>query len=223
MFIDRSDQNHTLSNVPFRPAPSKPPTRREEMTSVASDLYDLPPIYVTDQDYSRLRSLPSTERRATKDTVLRFLTHELDRAIVRPATEVPSDAVTLGSRVIFRADQGEKLKSRALVYGGDHSGIGGTVSVLTALGAALLGVRAGSRMPYRGPDGRLRMVSVEGIAYQPESQERHLRPPHRYWPNPYADPDLRQPHPLRTGLGCRDPRRPAPSGGVPNRGHPRGR
>jgi hypothetical protein len=97
--------------------------------------------------------------------------------------------VTLGTRVIFRADAGEPLESRILVHDEVRS-IGGTVSTLTPLGAALLGLRAGSTMPYLDSNGLLRAVSVESIASQPEAPERELRS--RHLSNPYADPALRE-------------------------------
>jgi regulator of nucleoside diphosphate kinase len=158
------------------------------MASAASGLHDsheLPPVHVTTRDYRRLRSLSAAERRTANETVLRFLTHELDRATVHLPHKVPADAVTLRSRVVFRPDIDEDPECRALVYDEPHAVIGGTVSVMTPLGAALLGLRAGNAMPYRGLDGRLRTVSVEGVAYQPEDQERHLRRTHL--PSPYAD------------------------------------
>ena len=141
-----------------------------------------------------MRSLLGAERQTTDDTVLPFLEHELDRAIVHLPDEVPADAVTLRSRVVFRPDLDERAECRALVDDEAHAVIGGTVSVLTPLGAALLGLRAGSTMPYRGLDGRLRVVSVERIAYQPEDQERHLRQARR--PRPFDDCEKRKVNPL---------------------------
>jgi regulator of nucleoside diphosphate kinase len=221
--ISGREQDHAQTNFPVRYtinvsahfAPPRPLAHRQQMAIITSglyDLHDLPLVHVTDRDYRCLRSLTRTERSATEETVLRFLARELDRVAVYLPTEIPSDAVTLRSRVIFRADLNQRLESRALVYGRIHSGIGGIVSILTPLGVALLGLRAGSRMPYRGLDGRLRTVSVERLAYQPETQERQLRPPYRYWPNPYADPDLRGGHPSRLDAGFAGPRRPAVPG-----------
>lgn len=198
MSDDRHDKLHTPSTRAARP---RQVTRRHQMASIASGLYDLndlPPVHVTKRDYRRLRSLLQAKHQAAKAATLQFLAHELDRAQVHPATEILPDVVTLGTRVVFRADVGEQLECRALVYDETHSTIGGTVLVVTPLGVALLGLRAGSRMPYLGPDGRLRTASVESITSQPEAQERDLR--HRYWPNPYADPAVRDGRPTATRL-----------------------
>jgi regulator of nucleoside diphosphate kinase len=162
------------------------------MASIAArlhDLHDLPPIHVTRHDYRRLRRLLRAERRNTKVAVLRSLARELDRAFVYPATEIPPDAITLDTRIVFRADA-ERLECCALVYDEAHSTIGGTIPVLTPLGVALLGLRPGNRMPYIDFDGRVRTVSIESIASQPEARERDLQ--RRYLPNPYADPALRE-------------------------------
>jgi regulator of nucleoside diphosphate kinase len=173
--------------APFSRVP-RSPSRRQRLAGAASGLHGphgLPPVHVTSRDYRRLRSLSAAERRTVDETVLRFLADELDRATVHAPHKVPADAVTLRSRVVFRSDIDEDPECRVLVYDEPHAVIGGTVSVLTPLGAALLGLRAGSAMPYRGPDGHLRTASVEGVAYQPEDQERRLRRTHLS--NPYAD------------------------------------
>jgi regulator of nucleoside diphosphate kinase len=186
----KHDKPHTPSARAARP---RRLTRRGEMGSIAAglhDLHDLPLVHVTTQDYRRLRSLLRAERRGSKAAVLRSLARELDRALVYPATEIPPDAVTLGTRVVFRADAGERLECGALVSDEARSTIGGTVPVLTPLGVALLGLRPGNEMPYLGCDGRLKTVSIKSIVSQPEAPERDLR--RRYLPNPYADPALRE-------------------------------
>jgi hypothetical protein len=107
---------------------------------------------------------------------------------------------------------GQRLEARALVPDEVHSTIGGTVSALTPLGVALLGLRAGNRMPYFGLDGRLRTASVESIVSQPESQERDLR--HRYHSSPYADPALRKGPATTRSDRAGSPKSPRPSDGA---------
>jgi hypothetical protein len=48
--------------------------------------------------------------------------------------------------------------------------MGATISILTPLGIAALGLRVGSKMPYVTRDGARLTLSVERIAYQPESE-----------------------------------------------------
>jgi hypothetical protein len=89
----------------------------------------------------------------------------------------------MNSRALYRPDPGAEPQSRTLIYDEDHSSVGGTISVLTATGAALLGLRAGSHMPYVTRDGERRMLVLERVAYQPEAQGRvSSRDPYRPWP-----------------------------------------
>lgn len=211
MSNNRGNQTYTQPTVSVRSARSRRLTRKQQMASIASGVYDgrnLPPVHVTDRDYRRLRSLPRAARSSVTKAILRFLAHELDRALIYPPAEIPPDAVTLRTRVIFRADAGKRPECRALVYNRAHSAIGGIIPVLTPLGVALLGLRVGSRMRYLGLDGRLKTVSIESIVYQPEAQERHLRPPYRYWPSPYADRALRKGAATATRLDRGSPLRP---------------
>jgi regulator of nucleoside diphosphate kinase len=180
----RHDEFHTPSTRATRP---RRLTRRQRMASIASGLYephDLLPIHVTKSDYRHLRSLLRATR--SEAPVLSVLARKLDRAL-----DIPSDAITLGTRAVFRANIDQRLQACALVSEAvPPAAIGGAVSVLTPLGVALLDVRAGNRTSYFGPDGRLRTASVESIVSQPESQERELR--RRYHPSPYADPAPRK-------------------------------
>lgn len=142
----------------------------------------LPPIYVTARDRGRLQALLAARRRFIPDTVRADLQRELGRAIVCGENNIPADVVTMNSRAVYRPDPGAQPQSRTLIYDEDYSSVGGTVSVLTATGAALLGLRAGSRMPYVTRDGERRILVLEEVAYQPEAHGRASRDPYRPWP-----------------------------------------
>jgi hypothetical protein len=72
------------------------------------------------------------------------------------------------------------------VYDDSHAVIGGTISVLAPLGAALLGLRDGDAIPYVSFQGVRYVAHIERVAYQPEGEGRLLRAPWRYWPRPTA-------------------------------------
>jgi regulator of nucleoside diphosphate kinase len=139
---------------------------------------------VTARDRSRLETLLSTRHRFIPDTVHADLQRELARAVVCYDDDIPRDAVTMNSRALFRADIGGAAQSRTLIYDEDYSSVGGTISVVTPTGAALLGLREGSRMPYVTRDGERRILVLERVAYQPEAEGRADRNPHRQWPDP---------------------------------------
>ncbi|MGQ9371470.1 GreA/GreB family elongation factor [Azospirillum sp. ST 5-10] len=111
---------------------------------------DRPLIWIGRTDYGRLlRSMERLEAQAPH--VSAFLSGELDRAIVR-----------MGGRVLFRRGDDLPLEWGELVYPDQPPG-DGRITVASPLGAALLGLRDGARMPYVDADGTARRLSVERV------------------------------------------------------------
>jgi regulator of nucleoside diphosphate kinase len=153
-----------------------------EMAMFENAFDRLPPIYITTRDRSRLRTLLEQRGRSIPDVVRASLERELARAIICSEDSVPPDVVTMNSRALFSTDLGAEPQSRTLIYDDGYSLLGGTVSITTALGAALLGLRAGSRMPYVNIDGERRVLVLTSVPYQPEAQGRGGSNPLRRWP-----------------------------------------
>src|SRR6185369_11663529 len=80
---------------------------RRIVKSIAVGLDDLPPVLLTSNDLRRLRALVTRARHETDESVLRFLVHELDRAVVCQPDLIPADVVTMNSRVFFRRHVGQ--------------------------------------------------------------------------------------------------------------------
>lgn len=125
----------------------------------------LPSITIASHDHGRLQSAaePLVQR---GHSVARFLLSELDRAKLCRPDQLPEDVVAMNCRVTYRIDGGE-AESRFLVYPEDYTLYGGQIPVLSAVGAALIGLRVGDAMPYRTPDGAEHSVLVERIDYRP--------------------------------------------------------
>ena len=96
-----------------------------------------------------------------------LLLGELERATVCPPDAVGSDVVTMNSRVVFRTAEGFGPRSAVMVYPEDYHPTGQHVSVMSPLGAAMLGIRAGERMPFTDLQGTRFSVTVEEVAYRP--------------------------------------------------------
>jgi regulator of nucleoside diphosphate kinase len=96
------------------------------------------------------------------------LSDELLRAQVVEPWEVPPMVVTMNSTVRFRLDGSAQELCRTLVYPKDVGQGQDTLSVLTPVGSALLGLSEGDRMQWTHPDGREIAVEVLQLIYQPE-------------------------------------------------------
>ncbi len=121
----------------------------------------LPSIRIAANEFYLLRraAMQAVEDR---NSVSHFLVSELDRAEVIESAD-PLRCVRLDHWVTFRADDGMLLESRIPVLPENFRSTHLHVSILSPLGAALIGVPVGSRMPYRGADGASHVLTVESL------------------------------------------------------------
>jgi regulator of nucleoside diphosphate kinase len=93
----------------------------------------------------------------------RLLLEEVDRAELHNAATLPADAVRIGSKVRFRdGDSGREREVRiVLPYQADIAE--GAVSVLTCIGAGLIGMRAGQSIRWPDTEGRERRLDVAEV------------------------------------------------------------
>lgn len=126
-----------------------------------------PPIVVSSLDMERLEtlldSLPSAQA-GTREKLL----EELARADMVEPDEMPSDVVTMNSRVRFVLDNAAEEFDMSLAYPKDVNGEPDKLSVLTPVGNALLGLKVGETIDWTRPDGGRFEVTVREIVYQPE-------------------------------------------------------
>ena len=122
----------------------------------------LPSIALTASDHPRLYTLARVAAQQG-DTGGAFLLAEVDRAIIVSdnAPEVKS-LVAIGSWVEFWTNWGIRRRTVQLVWPEDLTSDPAQVSVLSGLGTALVGLRAGDHMPYFVAEGMdvLRIESV---------------------------------------------------------------
>ncbi|WP_142850495.1 regulator of nucleoside diphosphate kinase [Telmatospirillum sp. J64-1] len=119
-----------------------------------------PLIWIPIRDYRRLQGM--VQDRAGR--VDRLLRDEMDRAIVCRDSDLPDRVVRVGDRVMFRRDAQLSPEWARLSFEDDAADAAdGTVSIASTLGAALLGLREGSRMSYLDQDGTSRLLCVERV------------------------------------------------------------
>ena len=122
----------------------------------------LPPITLCTTDAERLQVLSAASRRLTPE-VADFLEGELERARILPPEDVPPSFVRMGSRVWFR-DDGTGMTTRAvLVYPGREDSELRRVSILSPVGAALIGLSPGQSIVFVTAHGRRRKLTVLSV------------------------------------------------------------
>jgi len=127
-----------------------------------TDGMERPLIWIGRADFSRLlRAMDRLMVQAPE--VSAFLSRELDRAIVRSEGDLPRTIVRMGTRVLFRRTEDAPPEWGELVYP-DEVAMDGQVSIASPVGAALLGLREGARMPYVDADGDTRCLLVERVS-----------------------------------------------------------
>ena len=117
-----------------------------------------PHIILTAEDHERL-SLLARAAAETMPDVASALADELDRARILAKGRHPEHIVRMGSEVDFRDDAG-KLQVVTLVYPDEADISRGRISVLTPIGAALIGLRTGSSITWHTRTGALRRLTV---------------------------------------------------------------
>ena len=136
-----------------------------------------PSIIVSDIDYKRLTNLSAGALSRIPD-VAEELQTEMERSRVVPASLVPADVVQMGSTVAFETDNAPQRRM-TLVFPGEADIAENKISILTPIGAALIGLKTGQSIPWTARDGRkheLTVVSVEQPAI-PGSGEASQMPP----------------------------------------------
>ena len=120
-----------------------------------------PAITLTHSDHESLGRL--AESFAGKNPeVSDQLFAELDRACVVEDSRIRPDVVRMGSTLRFTTSAGED-RTVTLVFPGQADIAKGKVSVLTPIGAALIGLAAGQSIDWSGRDGRTHRLTVENV------------------------------------------------------------
>jgi regulator of nucleoside diphosphate kinase len=133
--------------------------------SNVNELWLSPSITLGKSDHHQLLSLVGTGR---DDDIVDDLMQELDRAKVLADAELPADVVRMGSLVRFRTGRDERRV--ILVYPAEADIGSGKISVLTPVGTALIGLRAGQSITFRTRDGRPQMLTVISVS-EPAGEE----------------------------------------------------
>ncbi|MDA9425755.1 MULTISPECIES: nucleoside diphosphate kinase regulator [Bradyrhizobium] len=122
----------------------------------------LPPIKIAEDESRRLSSLANS----TMDLfprVAQFLARELERATVTEENDLRG-VVRMGSKVTYRDDETGASRKIVLVYPHEANIEHSRISILTPVGAALIGLSAGQRINFETPDKRTRGLTVLSVS-----------------------------------------------------------
>jgi len=122
----------------------------------------VPQIIVSTADYERLTDLANASLHS-QPAVAQELLDEMDRAKVVDASAVPADVVRMGSTVTFKSDGGQ-TRTLKLVYPADESLDEHRISVMTPVGAALIGLGVGQAISWTARDGKNHRLTVTKVS-----------------------------------------------------------
>jgi regulator of nucleoside diphosphate kinase len=135
------------------------------MTIPASDNRNerRPKIVMTEADHVRLTRLAEAAASRMPE-VSDYLSAELDRAKIVRRGQVPAKLVTMGSTLTFRDEQRGRTERVTLVFPEDANIEEKRISIMTPVGAALIGLTEGQSITWPSRTGeihRLQVLSVE--------------------------------------------------------------
>ncbi len=129
-----------------------------------------PPIHISETDYD-LISNHALRLEAKAPLVAKMLLDEMNRAYVHPADQLPKGVVTLGSTVTFAGDDVANERRVKIVLPGEADIESGSLSILSQVGAGLIGLKAGQSINWPCPDGRPRTLHVISVEPPVEATE----------------------------------------------------
>jgi len=119
-------------------------------------------LHLTDSDLRRLRALVDADLRTRTTATLETLHGKLTHAVVTEPSALPPDFVTLGSFVKIEDIYTGEVEEYTLTYP-EQADIGSCrLSVLSPVGAALLGAREGGIVDWPTPGG-IRRLKVHRV------------------------------------------------------------
>ncbi|QDZ28320.1 nucleoside diphosphate kinase regulator [Noviherbaspirillum sp. UKPF54] len=126
-----------------------------------------PRITVSEQDLEQLESLLDMLPVSAANCRSALLA-ELDRADIVDLSDIPHSVVTMNSTVRFEIDSPREEFCLTLTYPSETGNTPDTISVLTPIGTALLGMFVGSEIEWPRPDGKLVKVRILDVVRHPE-------------------------------------------------------
>lgn len=122
----------------------------------------LPTVVIDEAYYDRLESLAVGGIERAQAAAERLL-EELERAEVLPSDQMPASVVNIGSEVTYLDEDTGKSHKASLVFPAEADISRQRISVLTPVGAALIGLSEGQSISWLSRDGKERRLTVQEV------------------------------------------------------------
>lgn len=120
---------------------------------------------VTELDHVRIHSLV----RRQGGVLTGDIAEVIDNADLVRSQEIPANVVTMYSQVLVADVHSGEQRTLTLCYPADTDPAAGFISVLSPVGASLLGLPIGAIASWTAPDGTRVAAQVLDILFQPEA------------------------------------------------------
>ena len=125
----------------------------------ASARADAPAIYLSSADYDLIAEFAL--RMAPRDPELsQIVLQEIDRAQIHEGSAILADTVGIGSEVTFSDGSNDAERTVRVVLPGQADIGQDRISVMTPVGAGLIGMRVGGQIEWPRPDGSPRLLTI---------------------------------------------------------------
>ena len=118
-----------------------------------------PPVRLIDTEAERLTAIALNASGSAMQAG-ELLIDEIGRASTFKADRIPSDVITMNSMIEFKDAASRTSRTVQLVYPGDADISAGRISILTPVGAGLIGLSAGDVILWPDRDGRERPLTI---------------------------------------------------------------
>lgn len=122
----------------------------------------LPPIHLLEAEADALTNLALSAADRLPQ-ISELLLHEIGRATIHSPDTIARDVVTMHATIDFIDEASGARRSVELVYPKDADISAGRISIMTPIGAGLIGLREGQSILWPDRDGRQRHLKVLAV------------------------------------------------------------
>ncbi len=121
-----------------------------------------PPIHLLDTESDLLGDLAlRAEHRVP--VVAAMLLAEIERAEIHDEASLPKDAITLGAEIDYLDEASGARRTVRLVLPAEADIEAGRISVMTPMGAGLIGLSTGQTIEWPDLEGRERRITIQAV------------------------------------------------------------